>query len=119
MGVGRFNLGRRITPPSRNEAPLKATTFQASLNPGPAIAPGDPPFLHSVLPAPGPDILVTLGKQSFSWDIAGDTLHWSDNVQSVLRDIPQSSLSKASEFSKLIEPMRAIRQRRGIELNGR
>ena len=88
---------------------MKATTFQASLNPGPAIAPGDPPFLHSVLPAPGPDILVTLGQASFSWDIAGDTLHWSDNVQSVLRDIPQSSLSKAREFSKLIEPMRAIR----------
>ncbi|MGL5166240.1 MAG: EAL domain-containing protein [Afipia sp.] len=43
------------------------------------------------------------------WDIAGDTLQWSDNVAAVLRDIPQSSLSKAAEFSKLIEPMRGIR----------
>ncbi|MGL4559119.1 MAG: GGDEF-domain containing protein, partial [Afipia sp.] len=88
---------------------MKATTFQASLDPGPAIAPGDTPFLHSVLPAAGSDLLAALGQASFSWDIAGDTLHWSDNVAAVLRDIPQPSLSRASEYSKLIEPIRAIR----------
>ncbi|MDH8313515.1 hypothetical protein QIH03_27880, partial [Klebsiella pneumoniae] len=72
--------------------------------PGPAIAPGDTPLLHSVLRTSDADLLAALGQASFSWNIAGDTLHWSDNVAAVLRDIPQSSLSKASEFSKLIEP---------------
>ncbi|HEX7883299.1 MAG TPA: bifunctional diguanylate cyclase/phosphodiesterase [Afipia sp.] len=60
-------------------------------------------------PAAGADLLVTLGQASFSWDIASDALHWSDNVPAVLCDIPQSTLSKAGEFSKLIEPARNIR----------
>ncbi|HEX7792111.1 MAG TPA: bifunctional diguanylate cyclase/phosphodiesterase [Afipia sp.] len=60
-------------------------------------------------PAAGTDLLVTLGQASFSWDIASDALHWSDNVPAVLCDIPQSTLSKAGEFSKLIEPARNIR----------
>jgi len=60
-------------------------------------------------PAAGMDLLATLGQVSFSWDIASDTLHWSDNVAAVLGDIPQPALLKAGEFSKLIEPMRGIR----------
>ncbi|MCR6733901.1 MAG: bifunctional diguanylate cyclase/phosphodiesterase [Afipia sp.] len=44
-----------------------------------------------------------------TWDIASDTLQWSDNVADVLTGIPQAALSKAAEFSKLIEPMRGIR----------
>ncbi|MGH2322958.1 hypothetical protein, partial [Enterococcus faecalis] len=76
---------------------------------GLAIAPGETPFLHRVLPAAGNELLATLGQASFSWEIAGDTLHWSDNVAAVLADIPLLSLSRASEFAKLIEPLRAIR----------
>ncbi|TKT71484.1 bifunctional diguanylate cyclase/phosphodiesterase [Afipia massiliensis] len=59
--------------------------------------------------AAGIDLLEALGQASFSWDIASDTLHWSDNAAAVLRDIPQPALSKAGEFSKLIEPARNIR----------
>lgn len=55
------------------------------------------------------DLLALLGQASFSWDIAGDTLRWSDNIAAVLADIPQSALSRASDFSKLIEPQRGIR----------
>lgn len=50
-----------------------------------------------------------LDQASLTWNIASDTLQWSDNVAAVLTDIPQPALSKASEFSKLIEPMRGIR----------
>jgi diguanylate cyclase (GGDEF)-like protein len=55
------------------------------------------------------DLLALLGQVSFSWDIAGDILQWSDTAATVLADIPQSALSKASDFSKLIEPQRGIR----------
>lgn len=55
------------------------------------------------------DVLATLGYATFFWDIVGDTLQWSDNVASVLRDIPCEALSRAVEFAKLIEPMRGIR----------
>lgn len=60
-------------------------------------------------PTAGVDLLATLGQASFSWDIASDALHWSDNAAVVLCDIPQSALLKAGEFSKLIEPSRRIR----------
>ena len=50
-----------------------------------------------------------LGQASLTWHIAGDTLQWSDNVAEVLTGIPLPALSKASEFSKLIEPSRGIR----------
>jgi diguanylate cyclase (GGDEF)-like protein len=66
------------------------------------------PMRHAE-PAAVTDLLVTLGQASFSWDIASDALHWSDNVPAVLGGIPLSALSKAGEFSKLIEPARTIR----------
>ena len=55
------------------------------------------------------DILTALGHATFVWDIVGDTLQWSDNVASVLPEIPAHALSQASDFSKLIEPSRGIR----------
>ncbi len=55
------------------------------------------------------DILTVLGHATFVWDIVGDTLQWSDNVASVLFEIPSEALSRASDFSKLIEPSRGIR----------
>lgn len=57
----------------------------------------------------GADLLAALGQASFVWNIARDTLHWSDNVAAVLCDIPSAALSKAGEFSKLIEPTPGIR----------
>lgn len=55
------------------------------------------------------NLLATLGQASFSWDIASGTMRWSDNITAVLRDIPLPALVKAGEFSKLIEPLRSIR----------
>ncbi len=89
---------------------MTVTPVQVSRHSEPAIAPGEAASVgRGHPPAAGTDLLVLLGQASFMWDIAGDTLQWSDNVAAVLRDIPQSSLSKAAEFSKLIEPMRGIR----------
>lgn len=86
---------------------MKIKPFQATPAPGSAVAPGDAAI--SRLSEPGTDLFAILGQAGFSWDIAGDTLCWSDNVAAVLRDIPQSALSAASEFSRLIEPMRGVR----------
>lgn len=60
-------------------------------------------------PSSATDILSALGHATFVWDIVGDTLQWSDNVTSVLPEIPADALSRASDFSKLIEPSRGIR----------
>ncbi len=88
---------------------MTVTPFQTSPPSGPAAASERDAFVRRDHPAAGADLLALLGQASFSWDIASDALHWSDNVAAVLRDIPQSALSKASEFSKLIEPARGIR----------
>lgn len=79
--------------------------FYTQPDSGPGLAAG------SISAAGGADadLLALLGQASFSWDIAEDSLCWSDNVAAVLADIPQSSLSKASDFSKLLEPQRGIR----------
>jgi diguanylate cyclase (GGDEF)-like protein len=87
---------------------LTVSRIQTSLPSGPATAPADAPAVRRSLPAEA-NLLATLGQASLIWDIASDTLHWSDNVADVLSDIPQAALSKAAEFSKLIEPMRGIR----------
>lgn len=50
-----------------------------------------------------------LGQVTFVWDIAGDTLCWSDNAAAVLSDFPPGALSSATDFAKLIEPKRAVR----------
>lgn len=55
------------------------------------------------------EILSTLGRAAFVWDIAHDTLAWSDNVAEVFPDIPAAMLAKASEFEKLIEPEPRVR----------
>ncbi len=55
------------------------------------------------------NILAALGHAGFTWDIAADTLQWSDNVASVLDGIPPDALTTASELAKLIEPSRSIR----------
>jgi diguanylate cyclase (GGDEF)-like protein len=54
-------------------------------------------------------ILASLGQAAFVWDVAADTIAWSNNAASVFADIPPESLAKASEFAKLIEPSRLIR----------
>src|SRR5262249_54244382 len=45
----------------------------------------------------------------FVWDLATDTIAWSDNAAAVFTDIPSDALKSGAEFAKLIEPSRSIR----------
>ncbi|MGA7994283.1 MAG: GGDEF-domain containing protein, partial [Bradyrhizobium sp.] len=54
-------------------------------------------------------ILASLGQAAFVWDIATDTITWSDHASAVFSDIPPALLAKGAEFSRLIEPERNIR----------
>jgi diguanylate cyclase (GGDEF)-like protein len=54
-------------------------------------------------------ILASLGQAAFVWDIASDTMTWSEHASAVFSDIPAHSLHSGAEFSKLIEPVRSIR----------
>jgi len=54
-------------------------------------------------------ILASLGQAAFVWDLAADTIAWSDNAPSVFTDIPPEALTSGTEFAKLIEPARSIR----------
>ena len=54
-------------------------------------------------------ILASLGQAAFVWDIATDTIIWSDQASAVFSDIPPALLASGAEFSKLIEPVRSIR----------
>jgi len=87
---------------------LTVSPIQPLFSSGPATAPAADPAVNRSTPD-GVDLLAMLGQASLAWHIAGDTLQWSDNVAEVLTGIPLSALSKASEFSKLIEPSRGIR----------
>ena len=54
-------------------------------------------------------ILASLGQATFVWDIAADTIAWSDNAASVFTDVPAQALANGTEFARLIEPVRSVR----------
>jgi diguanylate cyclase (GGDEF)-like protein len=54
-------------------------------------------------------ILASLGQAAFVWDIASDTITWTEHASVVFSDIPPRLLATGAEFSKLIEPTRSIR----------
>ncbi len=54
-------------------------------------------------------ILASLGQAAFVWDIASDTISWSDHASAVFTDIPLEALASGAEFAKLIEPQTSIR----------
>ncbi len=58
---------------------------------------------------PASSILASLGQATFVWDIAADSLAWSDNAATVFTDVPAQALVSGSEFAKLIEPSRTVR----------
>jgi diguanylate cyclase (GGDEF)-like protein len=64
--------------------------------------------LNESLP-PASAILASLGQAAFVWDIATDSLVWSEHVAAVFPDIPLERLATATEFSNLIEPQRSVR----------
>jgi diguanylate cyclase (GGDEF)-like protein len=54
-------------------------------------------------------ILASLSQASFLWDLAADTIDWSDNVAAVFTDIPLEALATGAGFARLIEPSRSVR----------
>jgi diguanylate cyclase (GGDEF)-like protein len=54
-------------------------------------------------------ILASLGQAAFVWDIASDTISWSDRLAAVFPDIPPDSFASGAEFARLIEPKGSIR----------
>jgi len=64
--------------------------------------------LTPVLP-PTSVILASLGQAAFVWDIATDSLVWSEHAAAVFPDIPLERLASGKEFANLIEPSRAVR----------
>jgi diguanylate cyclase (GGDEF)-like protein len=64
--------------------------------------------LTAVLPQTS-TILACLGQAAFVWDIAADTIAWSNHAGVVFTDIPPEALASGAEFAKLIEPKREIR----------
>jgi diguanylate cyclase (GGDEF)-like protein len=64
--------------------------------------------LNENLP-PASAILASLGQAAFVWDIATDSLIWSEHVAAVFPDIPLEQLASGAEFSNLIEPQRSVR----------
>ncbi len=63
----------------------------------------------TLAPPQASTILAQLGQAAFVWDIAADTMAWSDHAASLLADIPADALASGAEFAKLIEPQRSIR----------
>ena len=49
-------------------------------------------------------ILASLGQAAFVWDLAADTIAWSDNAGAVFTDIPAEALASGAGFARLIEP---------------
>jgi diguanylate cyclase (GGDEF)-like protein len=64
--------------------------------------------LNPSLP-PASAILASLGQAAFTWDIATDSLVWSEHVATVFPDIPLERLVSGAEFATLIEPQRSVR----------
>ena len=64
--------------------------------------------MNPVLP-PASAILASLGQAAFVWDIATDSMVWSEHVAAVFPDIPLERLASGAEFSNLIEPQRSVR----------
>jgi diguanylate cyclase (GGDEF)-like protein len=54
-------------------------------------------------------ILACLGQAVFAWDLASDTMAWSEDLASVFPEIAPERLATGSEFAKLIEPVGSIR----------
>ena len=54
-------------------------------------------------------ILTSLGQAAFVWDLAADTIAWSDNAGAVFTDIPAEALGSGAGFARLIEPSRSVR----------
>jgi diguanylate cyclase (GGDEF)-like protein len=63
----------------------------------------------TAVPMQASTILASVGQAAFVWDIATDTLTWSDHAGAVFADLPPAALSRGAEFARLIEPDRTIR----------
>jgi len=56
-----------------------------------------------------PPILASLGQAVFTWDLASDSLLWSDHVALIFGELDPATLATGAGFSKIIEPVQSIR----------
>jgi len=56
-----------------------------------------------------PPILASLGQAVFTWDLASDSLLWSDHVALIFGELDPATRATGAGFSKIIEPMQSIR----------
>jgi diguanylate cyclase (GGDEF)-like protein len=54
-------------------------------------------------------ILASLGQAAFVWDLAADTIAWSDGAACIFPDIAPETLASGAQFARLIEPQGSIR----------
>jgi diguanylate cyclase (GGDEF)-like protein len=55
------------------------------------------------------DILAALGQAAFVWDIASDTIAWTEQAAAIFGDIDAASFASGAAYAKLIEPSPSIR----------
>ncbi|MGB3445591.1 MAG: bifunctional diguanylate cyclase/phosphodiesterase [Xanthobacteraceae bacterium] len=54
-------------------------------------------------------ILAALGRATFTWDIASDTLRWLDGTGVIFDPLSIPATTTGAEFARLIEPMHSVR----------
>ncbi|MBN9011983.1 MAG: diguanylate cyclase, partial [Rhizobiales bacterium] len=54
-------------------------------------------------------ILAALGRATFNWDIASDTLHWLDGTEAIFASLSLPATTTGAAFANLIEPVRSVR----------
>ena len=63
-----------------------------------------------MLPVPQvSSILASLGQAAFLWNLAADTIAWSDGADAIFSDIPAEALASGAGFARLIEPSGSVR----------
>jgi diguanylate cyclase (GGDEF)-like protein len=55
------------------------------------------------------EILAALGHVAFIWDIASDSITWTDQAAAIFLDIPLDTINSGAQLATLIEPQRSIR----------
>lgn len=82
-----------------------------TLDPDHAAPPPQMPRpLHASIVQPDPEAIIErLGQAAFVWDIASDTIAWSDHVGVVFPGVPADALATGEGLARLIEPVKTIR----------
>lgn len=93
-----FGAADRALPTSAND---EATAFATARTDMPAVALSTHPTSTAILAA--------LGRATFNWDIASDTLHWLDGTEAIFASLSLPATTTGAAFANLIEPVRSVR----------